>query len=428
MRRLPRLLVVLLVAMAMPAIAAPHQLISSAAGWQRVSKPSTAFSSGSLQMSADRRYLCYLVKTKVGSATVTEAARQDLKTGKVVTVSESDRTNHPADADVTAISMSADGRMVAFATGADNLVPHDTNKVTDVFVRDIVKSTTTRVSVGLRRAQLPSGGDQPQISSDGSTAFFTSKDNIFKLPETSGGSESLPHLYATTLKTGRLDLVSGASGHLGDVFFGYSVSRTGRYVAFESGSKLSSAATAPADIYLKDRQTGSLALVTGKFDTATTEGYLSLSMDASATWLVFQYSDTSDFYDEYYVANLHTGTFTAIDGGSPVSTVEPTSNGSVNQAGTEVVYSGGGAGVTQQPTTAAAVEGTTWYVRNLQSGVVHTIPQQVSSSQWTQCPGGLSEFGAVLSPDGTRLLDLTSYPLTSGDTDCGFDLYEATVG
>ena len=44
-------------------------------------------------------------------------------------------------------SISADGRYVAFASDATNLVKGDFNGVTDIFVRDLAKRTTTRVSV-----------------------------------------------------------------------------------------------------------------------------------------------------------------------------------------------------------------------------------------------------------------------------------------
>jgi hypothetical protein len=48
-------------------------------------------------------------------------------------------------------ALSADGRYVAFASAASNLVAGDTNDVTDVFVRDVVTKAVERVSV-------PSGG------------------------------------------------------------------------------------------------------------------------------------------------------------------------------------------------------------------------------------------------------------------------------
>jgi len=50
-------------------------------------------------------------------------------------------------------SLSGDGRWVAFSSHATNLVPDDTNNVSDTFVHDRLTGTTTRVSVGHTGAQ-----------------------------------------------------------------------------------------------------------------------------------------------------------------------------------------------------------------------------------------------------------------------------------
>jgi hypothetical protein len=54
-------------------------------------------------------------------------------------------------------SITADGRLVAFMSLADNLVPGDTNLAADVFVRDRLTGTTERVSVSSKGRQ----GDGP---------------------------------------------------------------------------------------------------------------------------------------------------------------------------------------------------------------------------------------------------------------------------
>ena len=54
------------------------------------------------------------------------------------------------DQDSEAPSISSDGRFVAFASFAENLVPGDTNLTADIFVRDRLLGTTERVSVSSR--------------------------------------------------------------------------------------------------------------------------------------------------------------------------------------------------------------------------------------------------------------------------------------
>ena len=82
-----------------------------------------------------------------------------------------------ANGDAVAADMSADGAVVVFESEAANLddEPKDTNDVSDVFVKDLVKSTTKRISltsVG-EQAVLPSY--QPTISNNGQLVAFVSE-------------------------------------------------------------------------------------------------------------------------------------------------------------------------------------------------------------------------------------------------------------
>jgi Tol biopolymer transport system component len=71
-------------------------------------------------------------------------------------------------------SISGDGRYVAFASDADNLVPGDINHASDVFVHDVVAGTTTRVSVSNSEAQAEYRSFAPAISVDGRYVAFAS--------------------------------------------------------------------------------------------------------------------------------------------------------------------------------------------------------------------------------------------------------------
>ena len=75
-------------------------------------------------------------------------------------------------------SISGDARFVAFQSRASNLVPRDTNGVTDVFVRDLTTATTTRASADFLGGQADSGGSTfPSMSHDGRYVAFTSTAN-----------------------------------------------------------------------------------------------------------------------------------------------------------------------------------------------------------------------------------------------------------
>jgi uncharacterized repeat protein (TIGR01451 family) len=73
-------------------------------------------------------------------------------------------------------ALSADGRFVAFASQASDLVPGDNNGQSDVFLRDLAAGTTRLISVncdGTAPASGPSG--QPALSADGLVVAFLSR-------------------------------------------------------------------------------------------------------------------------------------------------------------------------------------------------------------------------------------------------------------
>jgi hypothetical protein len=98
---------------------------------------------------------------------------KDLTTGQLERVSVSSsggQANNGADWSV----ISGDGRYVAFGSSSNNLVPDDTNGVTDIFLRDRQLGTTVRVSKSSSGIQANHYCDRPTISSDGSLVAFVS--------------------------------------------------------------------------------------------------------------------------------------------------------------------------------------------------------------------------------------------------------------
>ncbi len=72
-------------------------------------------------------------------------------------------------------SISADGRVVAFASFATNLVADDTNGLLDVFLRRRDQQTTTRLSVGPQGAQGDGLSFGPMVSANGALVVFSSE-------------------------------------------------------------------------------------------------------------------------------------------------------------------------------------------------------------------------------------------------------------
>ncbi len=76
-------------------------------------------------------------------------------------------------------SISAGGRFVAFDSEASNLVAGDANGSFDVFVRDRRTGTTTRMSLSSAGAEGNGGSFVPSISADGRfVAFLSGASNL----------------------------------------------------------------------------------------------------------------------------------------------------------------------------------------------------------------------------------------------------------
>jgi hypothetical protein len=74
----------------------------------------------------------------------------------------------------SAPAVSRDGRYVAFASAAWNIVPGDTNGVVDAFVHDRTTNQTVRVDTDERGNQAGQRGFDPVLSGDGRYVVFVS--------------------------------------------------------------------------------------------------------------------------------------------------------------------------------------------------------------------------------------------------------------
>ncbi len=86
-------------------------------------------------------------------------------------------------------SISDDGMYVVFESQATNLVSGDTNAVTDVFLRNRVAKTTTRVSVTSGGGQANGESSDPAISNDGKVAMFESDATNIVSGDTNGHTD-----------------------------------------------------------------------------------------------------------------------------------------------------------------------------------------------------------------------------------------------
>jgi Tol biopolymer transport system component len=186
---------------------------------------------------------------------VLDIFRHDRSTGQTIRASVSsngDQANGESDFAV----VSGDGNLVAFHSIATNLVPGDTNRDIDVFVRDVSAGVTTRISVTSSGKHVPGGSFVPSISDDGRFVAFESDARL--VPEDTNRSRDA---YVHDLVTGETSRVSVSSqGQQGnDGSFEPRLSPDGRFVTF--GSDATNLVPGPdtndeLDVFLHDRLTG----------------------------------------------------------------------------------------------------------------------------------------------------------------------------
>lgn len=157
----------------------------------------------------------------------------------------------------TTPSLSADGRFVAFASGAADLVADDANGVRDVFVRDRDTGVTERVSVATGGVAGDGPSDVAAISANGRFVAFRSTATNLVAGDTQGFSDVFVHdrVLGTTERVSRGLGGAEANGpSAGDV----ALSADGNVVIFSSAASnlVAGDANGIADLFLYDRATG----------------------------------------------------------------------------------------------------------------------------------------------------------------------------
>jgi len=296
-------------------------------------------SSGSASISADGRYVAFESKaTNLVTGDTngkTDIFVRDRALGTTVRVSVTS-SEAQVNGDSGAPSISADGRYVAFQSDATNLVSGDTNGRSDIFVRDLVDGTTTRVSITDAEAQANSGSMWPSISADGRyVAFQSDATNLWGVDN--NGVTDIYFRDRTAGKTGRVS--ANNEGTLGnDGSWNPSISGDGSYIAFQSdASNLVSGDTLGySDIFVFAMETGFVYRVSLNSDETQGNGSsLFPHISANGRFVVFASlatnlvgSDTNATWD-VFLRDRYTGTTSR----QSVATGDVQANGASNNCG-----------------------------------------------------------------------------------------------
>jgi len=174
------------------------------------------------------------------------------------------------------LSISDNGRFVAFMADANDLVPNDTGSTRDVFIRDTQLETTFMVNVA-KDGLPPTSGNSGSfaMTPDGRYITFVSGSDTL----VNNDSNQQQDVFVRDLQTNTTTLISvnqsgvaGGNGQPDGFFVSFfvrpSISDDGRYVSF--GSSVANLTITPdannsLDIFVRDRQTSTTILASKNF-------------------------------------------------------------------------------------------------------------------------------------------------------------------
>jgi parallel beta-helix repeat protein len=199
-----------------------------------------------------------------------------------------------ADGSSTTVSMSNDSRYIAFASNANNLVPNDTNGVSDIFVKDTLTNTIKRISVSSNGTQSNGASTYPSISGNGEYVTYRSTATNL-VANVQFGNPSTTNVYLYNMLTGDTTLISedstGTMEGNGNSYTGVgsSISDNGRYVVFySSASNLVTGDTnGYQDTFIRDTVLNTTTRIMGINDTQLNAGGEDCAISGNGQYVAF---------------------------------------------------------------------------------------------------------------------------------------------
>jgi hypothetical protein len=221
----------------------------------------TDLDSSAPSISADGRYVSFTSEASNLTAVSTQGQNgiylHDTTSGLTTRVDLAPNGT-PANATSSSSSISADGRFIAFSSGATNLMPSAANG--GVFVWDTKAGQMLLASIS-NDGTTSGQGSSPLISADGRFVAFTSNSASLVTGDTNGRADLFVHDFITGTTTRANVASDGTQDNCGIAFtVSTAMSADGRYLSFIScGSTLAPGFTNPngyTSAYIHDMITG----------------------------------------------------------------------------------------------------------------------------------------------------------------------------
>jgi len=360
---------------------------------------------GYARISADGRYVVFISSANnlVQGDTngYSDVFVHDRETGKTERVSISSNGEQANNTSFDP-SISSDGRYIAFSSAASNLVPGDINGFPDVFVHDRVTGATECLTInGNGRS------DKTSISADGRYVAFASAARNLVSGDTNGYTDIFVHDRETG-KTERVS-VSSKGAQANNYSTEVAISADARYVAFSSaaGNLVENDSNAKVDIFVHDREAGITERVSvssggeqannaslytaisadGRYVTFSSSASNLVPGDTNNTWDVFIRDRSNDTTPPTTIDDLsgisgENGWFTS---DVQVTLTATDNEGGSGVAGTEFSFDGQSWNTYGDPITVSDEGTTTIYYRSVDNaGNVEAIRERTIKMDKTQ--------------------------------------------
>jgi von Willebrand factor type D domain/WD40-like Beta Propeller Repeat len=160
----------------------------------------------------------------------------DISNNTLVSVSET-ADGTLGDSDSFDPSVSADGRFVVFSSAASNLVPNDTNDLTDIFLKDRVSRALTRINTLQDGTEANNGSVNAKISADGRYVVFESYASNLVANDANNGID----VFIKDIVTGKIERIDVNDLFQGDVgSYTPSMSADGKFITFITWASITS--------------------------------------------------------------------------------------------------------------------------------------------------------------------------------------------
>lgn len=326
----------------------------------------------------------------------------------------------------TFLSISGDGRYIAFKSLANNIVGNDVNAGADIFIRDTLLGTTTAVSVTENGSTGNAASHGPSMSSNGRyVSYHSSASNLVN-----GDTNNQQDIFIRDILAGTNELISVSSaGILGNGnSLRSSTSDNGRYVVFASAATnlISGDVNGAEDIFIRDRQTNTTSLISasssGIQGNSTSNINKSDTISADGRYVVFSSTATNlvandtNGVEDIFVRDILLGTTTLVSIDNAGVSGNSTSNAaSISKDGRFVTYNSAASNLVTGDSNGVS----DIFVRDLILGTTSRVNVSANEEQ----ANGVSS-NASISADG-KFVSFSSNAsnLVSNDTNGVIDVF-----